>query len=586
MSLDKYGLEKEEPPTQYEVINDELNNTLIVIPANDTRIYSSENDWSTNADLGYIEAMKVGAYIELEIDGSSSLRLKYSNNFTLCTLAWNFDNGLEQTESLNTSMSERIIIIASNLSITVNHKLKLYLKTVVSPEESKGFFRLFSVMLEENATLYDSNHASVQHVDQDQPSPPNNTFSPPDNTSSSPNNTSSPPNNISSPPSNQPSPPKNTPSPPKNTPLPPSTVKTKGFHDIAANDSRIYRSSYNWFIDEASGDIETINPGAYLKLTFNGSSLKLVLDNSFRNILCTLAWTVDDEPEQSTSSGIGVSTILTVASSLLNQNTNHTLYLFVKNFVSDDRWYHSNKRLRINSIRVDEGATIFAPALAPISLLAYWDSIGEGAYTNGKNANWQVAHDAHLTWAFSLSLALNAELSLVAFPHQGYVKEDRNKFPKLWSSSGLSNESSWEWLSADHRRSFATCPEYILCGHGSNDKGLDEHKVFNNSLGWMMAMRRMCPISVIFVVVPFGQWLDEAITRAFRSYQGTAGNDTKIHLIRLGGRASQGLKSSHATFESADGFHPYGWKSSQIGALLVAKLIPHLSKETLDKLDG
>ena len=79
------------------------------------------------------------------------------------------------------------------------------------------------------------------------------------------------------------------------------------------------------------------------------------------------------------------------------------------------------------------------------------------------------ASDAHVTWAFSLAQALDAELSLVAWGTQGYTIIGAGNVPPLWANDGQANTSAWKWISSKYPRSFDLCPDYIICGHGTND---------------------------------------------------------------------------------------------------------------------
>lgn len=338
---------------------------------------------------------------------------------------------------------------------------------------------------------------------------------------------------------------------------------------IPATDSRIYYTEHNWYADP-SGFLETLNPGAYIKLGFTGSSISLSLDEPFDQIICTLLWSVDDGSEQIRSPfDIGSSTFITIASDL-NTSSPHSLFLIIRSQFSDDRWVNSSTRLRITSFTINDDATLFAPKLAPKRLLVYGDSIGEGYAVHG-NLPWEYAHDAHKAFAFALAAGLNAELSLIAFGGQGYTTSGAGLCPPLWNSSGLSNESAWDWLSANHTRSFKKCPDYIINEHGTNDVESDSNMVFINALGWLKDMRKKCPDSQIFLTVPFGQFLEETLVKVFRAYQ-TESSDASAYLIQMGEQASVGLRNEGPSFASSDGLHPWAWKSVQLGARLAAKI--------------
>ena len=346
---------------------------------------------------------------------------------------------------------------------------------------------------------------------------------------------------------------------------------------LPATDSRIYYTEHNWYADP-SGFLETVNAGAYIKVGFNGSSFTVNLDDTFSKALAVICWSVDGGPEQNYTLP-GASKIITIATGL-KKDVTHSLYLFLRNHVEGNRWFNPATRLRIMSVSIDDDAVLFTPKLAPKRLLAYWDSIGEGAFVNG-DIPWQYAHDAHLTWAFSLALGLNAELSLVAFGAQGYTKGGSGNSPRLYDDSGLCSKSAWGCLSAHYKRTFATCPDYIINGHGTNDGGAcggsESYVVYQGALEWLKAIRGVCPKSQVFLTVPFGQFCEATLVKAYNDYQAKA-SDPLAHLIQMGEEGSAGLQGSGPSFASVDGLHPWGWKSSQLGALLVAKITPFLNR--------
>mmetsp|Transcript_69442 Transcript_69442/g.81070 ORF Transcript_69442/g.81070 Transcript_69442/m.81070 type:complete len:374 (+) Transcript_69442:24-1145(+) len=354
--------------------------------------------------------------------------------------------------------------------------------------------------------------------------------------------------------------------------------------DIPANDSRIYHTEYNWYQDKQLGFLETANPGAYIKVDFTGSSIGIKLDASLLNFpYCTLAWSIDHGPEQDIQ--LPAANNFVQLAGNLDKSKNHSLYLFVKNALQgQDRWFGPDVRIRIMSVTIDDGATIMTPTLAPKRLLAYWDSIGEGVAINGANGDL-ASNDAHVTWAYSLALAINVELSIVAWGAQGYTVGGMGNTPPLWNADGGANSSAWKWMSSKYPRSFDVCPDYIICGHGTNDgfRGKPD-QVYTNALGWLQEIKQTCATSKLFLTVPFGRFMEDPIVRAYQTYQSTK-SDPSVVLIQLGDRGSKGLSAWGATFEAVDGIHPWAWKSSQLGALLAAEIAPHLESSRVSIYD-
>ena len=323
---------------------------------------------------------------------------------------------------------------------------------------------------------------------------------------------------------------------------------------IPATDSRIYHSEYNWHKDP-SGFLETTNPGAYIRIAFTGTSIGITLDKPLLTVpFCTLAWSINGLPEQNVTLPTTSSFIL-LASGLEKEKT-HSLFFYVKNAEFNDRWENSDQQVKLISVTIDDDATLFAPKLAPKRLLVYADSIGEGYYTISCQ-DFLSSNDAYSTWPFTLAQALNAELSLVAWSTQGYTIRGWGNVPPLWSSNRGSNDSAWIWITLKHPRTFETCPDYILNNLGGNDEYFSANPdlVTANAHGWLRDMRKTCPQSSIFLAVPFGRYMEDAITKAYKDYQADS-YDARTSLIQLGEQGSAGLTDSGAAIESCDGLHP------------------------------
>ena len=349
---------------------------------------------------------------------------------------------------------------------------------------------------------------------------------------------------------------------------------------IPAADSRVYSTEWNWHRDK-TGYLETTNPGAYIKVDFNGSSIGIALDKSLSTKpFCTLSWSIDNGPEQDQQ--LPAANDFVQLASGLNRNAQHTLYLFVRNAEFFDRWFAPAIRIRILNIKIDDDATLFAPKLAPKRLLTYGGSITEGYHIYG-NGGALVDNDAHVNWAFSLALGLEAEVSTVGWSGQGYSVPTGN-IPPLWDETGSANKSSWNWLSSQHPRSFETCPDYIVNGHGTNDasKGTPD-RTFTCIVGWLTDIRKACPKSHIFVQVPFGRFIEDTAAKAFQAYQAKKA-DPLAYFISFKDRASAGLMGKGASMYSPDGIHPYYWRSSQLGALMVDEINRQTSQSFIKKM--
>jgi len=250
-----------------------------------------------------------------------------------------------------------------------------------------------------------------------------------------------------------------------------------------------------------------------------------------------------------------------------------------------DRWL-SICHVRIVSLVVDDGAYTLPLStlnLRPKRMLVYGDSIGEGVYTLGIDS-WDdlEANDATVTWVQTMGAAMQAEVSVVCFGRQGYTIEGMGNVPPLLTP-GNASLTAWNKFDIQHSRLFrgyfVPTPNYIFCGHGTND-GLQNAPVANvtaSALAWLYAVRQAAPSASIFLAVPFGSFMFDAIEPAFYEYQETT-MDSAVYFVDLGVPAQHGvLGDGQATAESFDGLHPRAWRSSQLGGMLVANIVEQLA---------
>ena len=78
--------------------------------------------------------------------------------------------------------------------------------------------------------------------------------------------------------------------------------------------------------------------------------------------------------------------------------------------------------------------------------------------------------------------------TIISYTNEGYTVGGAGNVPQLWSATGKSSESAWNWFDAKHPRTFngsKPCPDYIICGHGTNDglRGSNPQQVQEHTLG-------------------------------------------------------------------------------------------------------
>jgi len=349
---------------------------------------------------------------------------------------------------------------------------------------------------------------------------------------------------------------------------------------ISVDDPNWYFTEYNWYIDPSGEYAQSANPGAYFKVGVIGTTqIGLMIHQNaapFQPYL-NIRYSVDNKPYQQETL-VSPSNTIQLADSL-NSSLSHQLILYILN--SDqklDRWkLGPSNILAVIGLLVDSGTTTIAPILRPKRILTFWDSIGEGVKVLGNSGDDLIDNDSTATWAMVLASALNAEISMVGFGRQGYNVTGNGNVPALYTP-GSDKDSAWNKYDAQHSRLGANGqlvpnPHFIFCGHGTNDglRSSDEN-VYQSAMGWMIAQRKASPTSKIFVVIPFGRFMADAITSAFQDYQKNE-DDQYIFLLDLGTEGAIGLDRWGPSLYSSDGIHPLAIRDGQLGALLAASAI-------------
>jgi len=257
------------------------------------------------------------------------------------------------------------------------------------------------------------------------------------------------------------------------------------------------------------------------------------------------------------------------------KGSSHSLVLYLKNSIQAvDRWlYGPINRLCVLGLVLDTNGYTLPHPLYGKRTMVFWDSIGEGVNDVGTSGGDLVNNDSTETWGIALAEALDSEVSMVAFGAQGYSVGGNGNTPPIFTP-GNDASTAWNKFDAVHSRldqngHLDPQPDYIFCGHGTNDflRNANLEGVVISIEGWLSSQRRAAPHSIIFVVIPFGGFLDQNITSAFRQYQKRT-KDSNVFLIDMpNGR--MGLdKPWGPTLFSGDGVHPLAFRDGQLGAML------------------
>lgn len=337
-------------------------------------------------------------------------------------------------------------------------------------------------------------------------------------------------------------------------------AQTTSLTTYAVNDSNLIWSPYNW---EFSGSTwaQSNNPGAYCKVSFNGTTLKLLV--SVAQLVTqglssgdypTIRYCIDNKTTtdlQLTSS----SATITLASGL--SSGNHTAQIwFIRTNYNNDRWTTSG----YNSVRVtgfQSDGTLISQSSQSKKIAILGDSITEGCLIT---ANSVAGQDAMLSFSHLIGTGLNSEFGVIGFGGQGWTLTGSGSTPTF--------PNAWNLYRSGVSRSFSPTPDYAIVVHGTNDaiNSVSDSTITNAVSAWIASARAAMPSTKIFIVVPPGGFKASAISQGV-----TNAGDAATYLINLGIEAQRGNTAFAlgGSIYSTDGIHPTQWGHSRIAALLV-----------------
>lgn len=270
---------------------------------------------------------------------------------------------------------------------------------------------------------------------------------------------------------------------------------------IAPNNAAIVYSPYNWLV--GSGAAETINPGAYFKTCFTGSSITLNFNVTNNATPVPQLWySIDGQPYIQIES-LAATEALTMPTTTTAWAL-HTLLVVVKStseFVT--RWTPQDAAVILTSITLANGATVSVPSVFPANILIYGDSITEGYHTvnsNGSGTNDCDGSDSTLAYS-CLESPLGSEVGVVGFGGQRLaITGGQGGVPALITSYNL--------LWSGQARTFTPAPNLILINIGTNDftNGVSQATYQAAMITLLDDLLAACPSSKIAVMQPFQGW--------------------------------------------------------------------------------
>jgi hypothetical protein len=341
---------------------------------------------------------------------------------------------------------------------------------------------------------------------------------------------------------------------------------------VAVDDTNLMRSPYNWHVSGSSYML-AVNPGAYFKIGFTGTSAAIKVDTSALSGQAKqyprIRYSIDGGANQDYQLLSG-DTQITLISGLTPGTHSLTLWFLSSDLYDSDRWGGVTS-LKITGLVLDPGSTTVAPTLLPKRLIAFGDSETEGAAATGNYittelSNYSNYEDSTTAYVTGVAADLNAEYGQIAFGGQGWDNAFRGVPP-------LPN--SWNYYYSTNSRLVGgllnPTPDYLLLNMGTNG-GVSSGTVVSN---WLTSIRATTGATTdIFVIVPFNRTGSANITAGFNSYK-TSSGDTKVFLIDLG---SDGITYSTSTpTYSHDGLHPNIVGHAQLRTLVSSAINQNLS---------
>lgn len=361
---------------------------------------------------------------------------------------------------------------------------------------------------------------------------------------------------------------------------------------IPVTDPNLYLSG-GWYLN--GGGAYANNAGQYVQMAFTGASLSVAFDvsNLITSSVTAAEWpviryTVDSgNPVDLLLATQGGNTYTLNLTSALSGASTHTLRIVLRSETQAfARWVpnatgYPPAGLRLLNFTLASGASTVPLSGTALQLRSHYliskgDSITEGSKTSWPNPT--VTSDSEATWGNALASCLGAEYSNEAFSGQAYSGQlgvpDVPHFGSAWNMrfSGVSRLSGGLFVPA---------PDYIAVNMGTNDAANSASKTAGSVSSVITSIRAAAPNAYIFLLYPFAfhqpYWSTQGYGAFLASeYANVVANDNKAFVIDLGAAAGTGLPNYPAGSSnsvSADGLHPDGQKSTNLGGVACASIL-------------
>lgn len=329
---------------------------------------------------------------------------------------------------------------------------------------------------------------------------------------------------------------------------------------ISPNNAAILYSPYTW--DVSSTTATTICTGSYFKVCFTGNSVTLRFDMQYLFTPYPQIYVRVDGVNYSWQRFVLASSIVvTMPADTLTSAASHYLEVFIKSATSgNNKWNGLGCAIKFKGLILQTNLkTVSAPTRQPYNILAYGDSITEGANAlNSTATDFSDRNDGMTSWCNQLSM-LGAEVGVVGFSSVGVTKSGAYGVPAVSTGYSL--------LYNNVSRSFSPVPDAIVINLGTNDTSSIATAMTTLLNNLLTATGNN---TTIFVMLPFNGASAAGGASALQAAIAACNAPGKCIYVDTAGFVPTG--------GTTDGLHPAAWaSSSQITQKVQQVIRPYLN---------
>jgi hypothetical protein len=360
---------------------------------------------------------------------------------------------------------------------------------------------------------------------------------------------------------------------------PAGCIAAEPVRQIPIDDAHLVLAPYVWKCtgQGAGARAEAAMPGAYLKMALQGStSIGLRIDG-VANRGCPAAsmpvveYSIDEGSCKIVPlTKTGEVYTLPLAKGLDAAAPHPVEFYFRAADLGQNRWRSSIDHLCLAGVVLDAGGSLQSCPKRSKRAIGFGDSITEGVGVDGYFTSWQVlgVNNAKATWFPIACAALDCEYGQLGSGGQGMANKSL-VMPPL--------EQTWDHFDPTTSRltdgHLKPEPDYVVCAMGTNDSQRDITEPYTR---WLLAVRKACPTSRLFCVVPpLGYHAGEI--KAAVAARNEAG-DARVSLIDTA-PLKHYFRPGTATQLAYDGVHPTVYGQALLGSLIAVEIQKVLCKD-------